>query len=349
MSLSCLTNYVGLKTCADAEAPSSGLYVNDLPGVSLRMVDSIANDDQQNYAGVWEVVQRRARQRFMTDVRGILSRRYMIKSLTGSMGLGRIIDAASTTAAAAQLRGLVLEMREQADDVVCSNLLQFYINSVSFYATAAADVVITVWDLDTGNQITTKTIAAASVTANAWNSTNLLVNTSSQRIFIAVNCAAFDTVLFDTTELDTAAWVYNCYLRVHGATAANGLTSYTDAQITQGTNGHGVSADVSAVCDFTAFVCRNMDMFKTAWWYLLGIELMSERLYSDSLNEFTLFDRSKAKELKAIYTAMYMGGTVDDITYYGELRTVLEGITLNTKDLCIDCDGQVSYMQGVSV
>jgi hypothetical protein len=71
--------------------------------------------------------------------------------------------------------------------------------------------------------------------------------------------------------------------------------------------------------------------------YCLASELMKERIYSNRVNEFTVFDRNKAKELHKLFEAMYKGGVVDEIRYDGELPTIVNSISLSQTDCCLDC------------
>lgn len=65
--MNCLTDYIGIKSCADQVTPESGLFINSLPGVSLESIDKIATADQTTYLGVWADVQNEAFARFESD------------------------------------------------------------------------------------------------------------------------------------------------------------------------------------------------------------------------------------------------------------------------------------------
>lgn len=66
--LECLDGYVGLWYCDTAYGQAaSGLYVNQLPGVSIESIDMTANDEQITYLGLWDDVQKAAKPRFRLD------------------------------------------------------------------------------------------------------------------------------------------------------------------------------------------------------------------------------------------------------------------------------------------
>jgi len=54
--MSCLTDYIGLRGCGDI-APESGLYLDQLPGITIEGMDKIATSEQTTYKNVWRDVQ----------------------------------------------------------------------------------------------------------------------------------------------------------------------------------------------------------------------------------------------------------------------------------------------------
>lgn len=65
--MECLIDYIGFINCADQPESESGLYINTLPGISLEMVDKVANSEQVTYVSVWNDAQQEASLRFKAD------------------------------------------------------------------------------------------------------------------------------------------------------------------------------------------------------------------------------------------------------------------------------------------
>lgn len=65
--LNCLIDYIGFINCAGQDEVPTGLYINSLPGISLEMVDKIANSEQITYLQVWADAQTEASVRFKID------------------------------------------------------------------------------------------------------------------------------------------------------------------------------------------------------------------------------------------------------------------------------------------
>lgn len=75
--LQCLTDFIGLMGCGSSE-PGSGLYINSLPGISLEMMDNIADAEQKTFVGVWNEVQKRGIMSFRTQFMAQLNQCYQI-------------------------------------------------------------------------------------------------------------------------------------------------------------------------------------------------------------------------------------------------------------------------------
>lgn len=67
--MECFINHIGLNYCLKGvyDVPASGLYLNNLPGISIESIDKIADSEQISYLGVWEEVQKFALSQFRLD------------------------------------------------------------------------------------------------------------------------------------------------------------------------------------------------------------------------------------------------------------------------------------------
>lgn len=343
--LSCLTDYIGVEGCSGT-VPKSGRYINELPGINLELISSLADDDQQTFNGVWDDIQSRAIRRFAKDARAILAKRYMLSTININQSITQVIDTSTTVSASAQLRGLILETRDKNSDFSCSNLQRFYIQSVRFYATDQQDIVVSIFDLDTGTRLSQTTLASASVTANAWNTVDILDSFEATRIFIGVDCTNFDTVYLNITDNRSAAWYGSCYLDINGAYSS---VSSSVSSVTEGINGYGVSPIFSLECSFDRLICNNLRIFEQAFMLCLGIELLEERIFGLRLSEFTQFDMETARENRKLFMVQYQGGAIDDVYQKGELSQAVEGINLSTSDICLECNDHVNYLMNVGV
>lgn len=90
--------------------------------------------------------------------------------------------------------------------------------------------------------------------------------------------------------------------------------------------------ELNAYCDYEDMACTNSTKLLNAWRYLLGNQLMIERLYSSRINWVTL-DRDQAKELRDLY----------QVNYENTLKQATKLLLID--DCCLVCSGnpQVVY------
>lgn len=200
----CLKDYIGIKSCDFAESDSD-MYLDQLPGVSFSQLDKLADEEQVSYAGVWDDIQERAILRFREDVIGFLSgfnQKYKLRQIAQTVGLGKVIDAASLTPAAAKRRGHTIELNEKNAQYVCSNMQTIYIQEVRFYSTFAGQAAIYVTDIDLYEDIYVKAFSAVI----GWNTVSIEQEFEETRI--AVN---FDTTVPTSVELDLSDFNFALY------------------------------------------------------------------------------------------------------------------------------------------
>lgn len=314
--MDCLIDTIGLTGCG-ASSPVSGLFINSLPGISLKSIESIADSEQQTYAGVWSDVQTRAAKRFKVAVTAALGKRYKMGALSASMKYKGDADTSSTTAGAAGYRGLSFDLDYPFDGTAVkrSALQNHYIQEAYYYHTGVgATVTIVVKDKDTLTTLYTTTLAATA----GWNTKSINQSFTARRIFLAVECT---TVTTTRTDLPNSAnWKHECGVWVQGET----LTGSTFTNTNQNT--HGIGVLYSVRCSFDNVVCNNAELFYLPWWYCLGSELTLERKFTDRANKWTL-NKAEADELKAFY----------DVEFEKSLAQVVDGINLDCDDVCIDC------------
>jgi hypothetical protein len=95
--MACLKGYIGISGCGAPASPTipdplptgktamdyfSGLYINQLPGVNLEMLEGTADDEQESYLGVWADVETRALLKFGLAVKAELNKCYRISDKT---------------------------------------------------------------------------------------------------------------------------------------------------------------------------------------------------------------------------------------------------------------------------
>jgi hypothetical protein len=78
----CLDNRIGVKGCGAVTDPAPQLYVNDLPGVSVELMDSLTNAEQETFLDIWRNIALRALKKFEILVRAQFCKCYNISDKT---------------------------------------------------------------------------------------------------------------------------------------------------------------------------------------------------------------------------------------------------------------------------
>jgi hypothetical protein len=340
--MNCFFNYIGLRGAVSGVVPESGLYVNDLPGINLKNLDAIADSDKITYQRLWDIIQTRAIKNFGNAIYAILNRRYRIRTLLQSVDLLKQIDAI-TYAPTPQWRGFAIELSfKNMQRIVASPFQTTHIQELSLYMSSvpAHDVSLKIFDLNTGDILDSFTIPVASAVVG-WNRVKVERRYVAYRLFCAYDATEVEgTNLYIPPTLSSYCmscvnWIYGfsfCDAYVRGAQSI----VQVDPTVLAFTNqSYGLSAKFSVGCTYDGLAANNRYLFANALWYLMGAEILVERLSSDRINRYTTIDRDQATE-----NLSYM-----QEQYKINLEQALDGITLTMGDCCLEQNAQVTYRE----
>lgn len=338
--MECLRNYIGIYGCSGL-VPDSGLYINQLSGISLESVDKLADADQITYLKVWDDIQTRGLRRFSTNVISYFKTKYRLSQLLDRFSFGTT-KTNDTLAAGNELRGLKITLNPDQTYPKVSPLISIALDQIQFYSDGyVGDIDISIIDVDGSGALYETTVAVVdgwNTVIKHWESPAL---ETPRAIALVVNCTPINTI---KTEIPTTSSSGGCdcgclCLSDCCSAKVEGLTINFDTSVTTLTpdNAHGFKGYVSLKCSYEGLVCVNKDLFSTALWYLLGAEMMVERINSPRINQFTTVDLKKAKELQEYFEAMWKQ----------ELGIVIDGIDLDDGDCCLECDPVVSFRETI--
>jgi hypothetical protein len=327
--ISCLTDTIGLIGCRTS-SPASGLFVNSLPGISFKSLEYLADSEQRNYIGVWDDVNVRAHARLSIMVAKELSNRYKLATVSDSIDIGQVIDTTSTTTAAAEYRGLHFDLDFQygtGSDNRSSALQSHFVKTLPFYSPAVkTPATIKIYDVDRDTVLDTLTQNLSI----GWNTITVNESYNCRRLFIGVDSTTFSSVELDIANSGCCS-SDECGAYIQGAYMTIGAACST---LIKGDNSFGLSAIYGVRCKYDNIICNNPDVFYETFWYLLGSELMQERITTERINQFTV-NRKEAQELKAFY----------DAEAQKNLEHSIYGTNISLSDCCIDCDEQITVRE----
>jgi hypothetical protein len=332
MGFECLTDYIGIKW-QNAKTPASGLYINQLPGVSLKSIDNLANAEQKDFLGVWSDVQVRSLTRLQTEVTNYFAKRYQLVTILEQSELPTFyqIDI-NQTAPAPNWRGFTFDLGWYG-----SALASIHIESLNIYLQEAqSNLEIQVWNIQDATSLVLVDTLIIPNAVPGWNFLEVDKDYPFYKIMCGYDGTSQTSVYmpFTGTYNQTNGWygitmpwgppqsMYQGWLR-------GGLWDGTN--LVEGMNFYGMSGQISTGCAFDSILCNKRAAFKLVLWYLLGIELMNERIFSERLNRFTTIDMKKAEKMQEYFQEQFDKN----------MAACFDGIELTTWDGCIKCQAPV--------
>lgn len=332
--LTCLNNWIGMQQCEDSSS-DSGVFINDLPGLESSRFADLTNEDDVSVDLIWAKIKANGLRRFYTDVTAEFAKRYRLKSIVRSLDLGRIIDTSSTTAAGANYRGMVYELNLEHAIFTQSHLKMISVQSVDIYLSNDANTTVKVFDLDTREELYSLAVTGVA----GWNRVSVKTTFDAYRIFICYDATNVTGVKLDVSKLSQC---YECQGVLRGASSTI-ADPYT---VTKGDNSFGMSAVISEVCSFNKIICNNKEIFTSSLLYAFGIAFIDEVMGNTSINRTTTADRESLKELRMDFMLKYMGGSTGTdalmLRIPSELKQVIAGINLQERDICLECNSEIS-------
>ena len=339
--MECLRDYIGLRWCGNTVTPPSGFYINDLPGLSLKQIVSLTDEESDTFSELWDTIQQRAELRFSNDVRTAMSSKYTVSTILQGANLGRDVGTTATAADGINaFRGFTIDLIADNDVYyVPSPLAAIHVQSLQFYASGAdaGDVVeVAIFDTLTGTKLFTSNVTIVA----GWNVIQVnetLINsgpTSVWSVFCGINATSLSTYELNVPATSVSATC--CRARIMGAYTTLSSSIKQD-DLTTSDSSFGMSGMFTVKCLWDAMVCQNKNLFTRAYWYCLGIELLTENIYSSKLNSYTTINLQKAKELRDEYTTEYMKS----------LAQACDNMHLDC-DCCVECNDTVQLVESKS-
>lgn len=333
--MECLKNYIGIKGCGNTK-PLSGMYINQLAGITLENIEKIADKEQVTFMGVWNDIQARSWIRLEKDLRRSLRNKYKLKSISSNGFINPNIDVVNIEAASAHYKGVVIDISSNIYSTQKPSFLAIGIGDIKLtLPQAAAEVILKIFD-EAGNMLDEFTIEDAT---EGVNIIEVSKKYSAQKLFVAIDATNLPlatgyipkSILAGCCDCICKVCGDSCNANIYGGQS---LIETPDA-ISKEDNFYGLQICFSVSCDYSSIICCNKQEFIDVWMFLLGCELMLERLYSPRLNKFTTIDREQAQELKDYYTAEYERA----------LEEAIKGISVEEQDCCIVCDPKITYRE----
>lgn len=302
---------IAIKDFDACKNPESKLFINDLPGISLKSASSIASEQYQSGFNLLNHSINMAVRHVYDEMKEQIKPYFDMNSIVETKAFDVFND---TVIPAANLdRGLVVKRWR-------SEMAHIYIHELVFKTQFSGNITITLTDgCDTETYTHT-------VVANCITKLRLDYKAKTEEVKITFN--------------QNAIGVYSCSMYNDmgyndcrcGSWSSKGLyvTGWNGTAEQARCFGMGVVASVK--CDFESLFCMLLDQLYFTIWYKAGIVFLKELINSDRINAITLFTKERAKVTLEEWEAEYKK----------KFETAIKNarmFMMSTKGECISCNG----------
>jgi hypothetical protein len=283
--MSCYQNYVTI----DRSIPSrSGLYATDLPGVELSLLDLLTKEDQADADEFWEMIYKKAWDNFVSDLTHALQDKFYVDSKL----ISRETSQFKTTSSGSGLSGVTIKF--QLPRYARLHIVSVDIWGIDAYASPEFEIKVFDQDAD-GDEL-------ASITEETTEGSNTIFidqdfNTSKVLV-------AFDADVYSLRQTENKRYSNSPYISFNCDECYFDCGGY-GGRITQ-YNGGGLNVKYNVVCSVEKYACENINLFKQAFFYRIGLELVYERILGNRINRFMTMTLERQDELKEFYNTQYM-------------------------------------------
>lgn len=321
MLATCLDNFIGIRGLKNDVTPESGLYINDLQSVSIKLLANLATEEQKNFKGVYNEITTRALNEFEADVMNKAQKFFKTNVVLENNKSGYYPEPYETEAASAFYKGVSIELRDNI-----SKYLSVYINTAQIYLDSAGTKEIRIYNTLDGKILHSITFEGSVGMNRVAINKSILTYGQNTNLFVCYDGTATASIKTDNIGDSSVAIV-------QGAKCSTG-SSVIDANLDFTGDSAGLVVDYNIKCDLSEFICSNRDAFKFALWYKYGSAIMFDRLDSDRLNKFTL--NKTAAEKKELYNFY-------ETKYDESVESVIKSLNTSQDPYCFACNKKRQY------
>lgn len=275
--MSCYEGYI----TQNKSVPSrSGLYAEDLPGVDSTLWDYLSKVGSDG-PEFWEMIQKKAWDNFVSDLTSALQDKFYVDSKLVSRETSVFkTDLNFNTGNA----GVRIEFK-------LPRYAKLHIVSVDVYSDqdyTSPEGVITVYDKDD--------VEISSHTGEITEGKSTIFidrDFDESEVFVA-----FDPEAYAFRETENKKYDFG-YYRFSCDECAFDCGGY-EGKMTQ-VNGGGLNVKYNVVCSVEKYACQNINLFKQAYFFRIGLEIIFERRFGNRLNKFMTMTLERQKELMEFY------------------------------------------------
>lgn len=326
--MTCFTNIIGIHRTCNPIAPSSGLYLQDLPGITLSVANSAVDNETMSGVKLIEEVIEFSVNAILAQIRNQLADKLKVNSIIQNDTIG--FDQDNLIVVPAEIdkyKGIKIRISQYP-------FLEFYINKLGLKLSQDIETQIKVFDLMSDTELDSFDITTAGK-QRIYTQVNKGYQTNKQKLhlFIGVDSSVSNTYQTNITP----SGCYSCndggysnrYLQITGGQISQSAQKI-DSNITSNSGTSGLSIDYSLNCSLEPFLCTMANQIAWPLLHKVGSELMKQVKYSRRQNSVVNVDNGNNEELQVMFENEYMAS--------------MSGILSNIKipnDICFECNSKI--------
>lgn len=333
--MNCLDNLIGIDKICSPVAPSSGLYINSLPFISLKVADAAINEERISGVKLIEEIITFSQNKILAQIRNHLSSKILLNSVIENDTIGyyrsNLMIVPSEINKLKGVKALIYNYPS----------LDIFLSKIYLKLSQSITTSIFIIDLMTGEVLDTLPI-----TTMANIPTAILVNksypTNGQRtsLFIAIDSSVSSTYETNVGNINGCMTCgiegySNKYILFNGGQLDNSLQKIeSNVQSNTGTN--GLSIEYSLNCSPESFICNMASQLAWPLLHDVGAEIMRRLKYTTRLNSIVTIHGKDNEDLRKEF---------DD-----EFMSSLSALLMNLKlpnDVCFQCNSKIKRVVSI--
>ena len=320
--MDCFTGLIGLRDhCGeDIITSSSGLYINDLPGISIDGVDRKVNREYESAVDAIRKQMAVAEKILIGRARRALASKHEVTTLIDHHTAGEWKEQRSAQSAQAYKVGIQVKVPGAAQT-------DLSVSRVSLLVNFSGSVEVKMWDLFTGEQLQSQTITAVAgqevVAQVAWTR-----KADGKPISVFIG---YDATSVPTWQSSLGNKSCNCsgghanlrYAHLYTKKVAG---SVLNGNLERQSGTSGLSIDLSLTCSMEHVLCAQSQLMALPLWYKTGEQLLTFMRFSDTLSLAGIAFNADYQELAPMYAE----------DFEAHLQDVVQKIRL-PKGPCFSC------------
>lgn len=312
--MSCYADYIAISR---SQVSRSGLYAVDLPGIEIAVLEGLFTSDQADYLEFWDVIYKRAWDNLVQDITTLLQDKFYVDQKLLTRETSEFLSDVNVTSG---LAGIKIQFTLPKYGRI--HIISVGVFSEQDYSSPAGQILI--YDKDESGELL---FEGSQDIVTGRNDFHVDTDFEVDNLFVAYNPAVYEFRKTENKYYDTD---YFSFGKLACTFPCFGLPGYQGSvyQI----NGGGLNVKYVVHCSEEKYVCENINLFKMAFWYRIGMELVHERRFGNRINKYVTLTFENWDEQNKFYGAQYDKA----------LKNSTKSVNIYEDPICFSCKNVVT-------